>query len=136
MAIALLMGARFVGGVLGFAVLLVVVSLLGAGFGGISMATAVTIRERDSVIGMNQLLVLPAMFLSTALLPAALLPSWIATVARFNPTNWAAVAAHEALLEASPDWSVVLMRLLFLAAFATVTTLMGTYSFRSYQRSI
>lgn len=75
-----------------------VILLVGAGFGGISMATSLALRQRESVIGMNQVLVLPAMFLSTALLPESLLPGWIATAAGYNPANWAAVAAQEVML--------------------------------------
>ncbi len=134
--LALLLGARFEGGPLGVTVLIGVAVLLGAGFGGISMGTALSIRQRESVIGMNQLLVLPGLFLSTALMPADLLPGWIATVARYNPVNWAAVAAQEALLSANPEWDVVLGRVGLLGAFSIAAILLGTGAFRSYQRSI
>lgn len=135
-ALALVLGARFEGGVGGVAILIAVSTLLGAGFGGISMGTALTIRQRESVIGMNQLLVLPGVFLSTAFMPAALLPGWIATVARYNPVNWAVVAAQQALLSTDPDWSLVLVRTGLLAVFCIAAVLLGTGSFRSYQRSI
>ena len=62
-ALALVLGARFEGGVGGVAILIAVSTLLGAGFGGISMGTALSVRKRESVIGMNQLLVLPGVFL-------------------------------------------------------------------------
>lgn len=134
--LALLLGASFPGGVLGVGVLIGISLLLGAGFGGISMATALNVRQRESVIGMNQLLVLPGIFLSTAFLPESLLPGWIATVARYNPANWAAVAGQEALLSADPDWGLILSRSALLALFAIATVLWGTRSFKSYQRSI
>jgi ABC-2 type transport system permease protein len=134
--LAFLLGARFPGAWLGVIVLITLSILLGAGFGGISMATALNVRQRESVIGMNQLLVLPAMFLSTALLPEVLLPGWIAAAARYNPANWAAVAAQEAMLQTSPEWGLVASRSLLLALFAAVTVWWGTYSFRSYQRSL
>jgi ABC-2 type transport system permease protein len=99
------------------------------------MGTALTVRQRESVIGMNQLLVLPGVFLSTAFMPAALLPGWIATIARYNPVNWAVVASHEALLATQPDWKIVMVRTGLLALFSVATGLLGTTSFRSYQRS-
>ncbi|MGA7097733.1 MAG: ABC transporter permease [Acidimicrobiia bacterium] len=135
-ALAMLLGARFRGGISGIVALLVVISLLGAGFGGISMATALTVRQRESVIGMNQLLVLPGMFLSVAFMPASFLPKWIAAVARYNPVNWAARAAQEAMLSTTPNLAVVLERTGLVAAFAVVMVLLGTLSFRSYQRSL
>jgi ABC-2 type transport system permease protein len=134
--LALLLGASFEGGVAGFMVLLGIGILLGAGFGGISMATALSVRQRESVIGMNQLLVLPGIFLSTAFLPGNLLPGWIETVSRFNPVDWAAVAAQEALLHSEPDWGTVVWRVGLLAVFSIAATLLGILSFRSYQRSI
>ena len=134
-ALALVLGARFEGGVGGVAILIAVSTLLGAGFGGISMGTALSVRKRESVIGMNQLLVLPGVFLSTAFMPAALLPGWIATVARYNPVNWAVVASHEAVLATQPDWSLVMSRTGLLALFSIAAVLLGTTAFRSYQRS-
>lgn len=136
LAVALLMGASFEGGLAGVAVLIGVSILLGAGFGGISMGTALSVRQRESVIGMNQLLVLPGIFLSTAFMPSGFLPGWIDGVARYNPVEWAAVAAQEALLSSSPNWGVVVVRAGLLAIFSIVTVLIGTTAFRSYQRSI
>jgi ABC-2 type transport system permease protein len=134
--LALLLGATFEGGVAGVVLLIGISILLGAGFGGISMATALSVRQRESVIGMNQLLVLPGIFLSTAFLPESLLPGWIATVARYNPVDWAAVASQEVLLQVDPDWTAVLWRVGLLALFSVGAVLLGTLSFRSYQRSI
>jgi ABC-2 type transport system permease protein len=134
-ALALVLGARFEGGVGGVAILIAVSTLLGAGFGCISMGTALSVRKRESVIGMNQLLVLPGVFLSTAFMPAALLPGWIATVARYNPVNWAVVASQEAVLATEPDWSLVMSRTGLLALFSIAAVLLGTTAFRSYQRS-
>jgi ABC-2 type transport system permease protein len=134
--LALVLGARFEGGAVGVAVLLVISILLGAGFGGISMGTALGVRQRESVIGMNQLLVLPGMFLSTGFMPESLLPGWIATAARYNPVNWAAVAAQEALLNADPDWTIVWSRAGLLVLFSVAAVLLGTLAFRGYQRSM
>lgn len=134
--LAVLLGASFEGGVSGIALLIGISILLGAGFGGISMATALTVRQRESVIGMNQLLVLPGMFLSTAFLPEPLLPGWIATVARYNPVDWAAAASQEALLQADPNLGIVLGRIGLLTLFSLSALLLGNLSFRSYQRSI
>jgi len=134
-ALALVLGARFEGGIGGVAILIAVSALLGAGFGGISMGTALAVRQRESVIGMNQLLVLPGVFLSTAFMPSTLLPGWIANVARYNPVNWAVVASQEAMLATDPDWPIIMVRTGFLALFSIAAVLLGTGSFRNYQRS-
>ncbi len=132
--LAWLLGARFEGGLIGFAVLVLAALLLAAAFGSLSDAMALLLRQRESVIGVNTMLVLPLMFLSTAFMPLDLLPDWIAAVARFNPVNWAVEAGREALL-ASPDWSFVLPRLGGLLLVAMLFVTFATRAFRNYQRS-
>ena len=84
--------------------------LVGAAIASFSDATALILRQRESVIGINTLMTLPLTFLSAAFLPLALAPEWIQTVARFNPVNWAVEAGREALT-ATPDWSFILPRM-------------------------
>lgn len=132
--LAWLMGAEFAGGVRGYAVLVACGVLIAATFGSLSNASALMLRQRESVIGLNTMLTLPLTFLSAAFMPLALAPDWIHSVARFNPVNWAIEAGREALL-ASPDWSLVLSRVGGLAIVAIVCVILSTRAFASYQRS-
>ena len=52
------------------------------------------------------MLTLPLTFLSAAFMPLNLAPTWIATIAAYNPVNWAVEAGRQALTE-GPDWSFV-----------------------------
>jgi ABC-2 type transport system permease protein len=133
--IALLLGARIEGGILGFGALVLAAILLAFAFASLSNALALVVRQRESVIGINQFMVLPLTFLSAAFLPLTLAPDWIQTFARFNPVNWAVEAGREALL-ADPDWSLVLPRLGALLVVAIVCAWLATGAFRSYQRSV
>lgn len=63
------------------------------------------------------------------------MPPWIATVAQYNPVNWAVVASRGAL-SADPDWSAVLARLGGLLAVALIVGAVGTRAFRAYQKSL
>ena len=132
--LALLLGARFAGGPVGFAVLVACAVLLAASFASFSNASALLLRQRESVIGLNTLLVLPLTFVSAAFLPLALAPDWIATLARLNPVNWAVEAGREALL-ATPDWSFILPRMGGLLVVAILSLALATRAFRTYQRS-
>ena len=134
-ALGFVMGARFGGGIAGFAVLVVCALLLGAAFGALSDATALVLRQRESLIGVNTALTLPLTFLSAAFMPLNLVPDWIATAARFNPVNWA-VEAGRAALAGGTDWAFVLARLGALALLAVACMWLATRAFRSYQRSI
>ena len=133
--LAVLLGARLSGGPVGFAVLVLAAVLLAASFAALSDASALVLRQRESVIGLNTMLVLPLTFLSAAFLPLALAPDWIATIARFNPVNWAVEAGREALLVGA-DWSFILPRLGALLLVAVACLGLATRAFRSYQRSV
>lgn len=133
--IALLLGARFAGGLAGFGALVLASLLLGACVSSFSDAMALMLRQRESVIGINTLMTLPLTFLSAAFLPLAIAPDWIRTVARFNPVNWA-VEAGRAAMSAAPDWGFVAPRLLGLLILAVLATAWATWTFRSYQSSI
>jgi ABC-2 type transport system permease protein len=133
--LALLLGARFEGGLIGFAALSACAMLVGVSVASLSDAMALTLRQRESVIGVNTLLTLPLTFLSSAFIPLELAPDWIATAAVFNPVNWAVEAGREALT-GSPDWTFILPRLAGLVALAVVSTAWATRTFGSYQRSI
>lgn len=133
--LALLLGARFAGGLPGLLVLSICAMLIGAAVASFSDAMALILRQRESVIGINTLMTLPLTFLSAAFMPLVLAPSWIATVAYYNPVNWAVEAGREAL-DASPDWSFILPRMVALSILLVLSTTMATRTFRSYQRSI
>ncbi len=134
--VALLLGARFAGGIVGFGVLLLCAMLVGASVAAFSDAIALGQPNRETVIGINTLLTLPLTFLSAAFMPLNLVPDWLRTIAGYNPVNWAVEAGRAALTSPDPDWSLILPRLAGLAVLAIVTTAWATWTFRSYQRSI
>jgi ABC-2 type transport system permease protein len=133
--LALVLGAHFEGGALGYGALTLCAMLVGAAIASFSAATALILRQRESVIGTNTFMTLPLTFLSAAFMPLNLAPDWVATVARFNPVNWAVEAGREALT-ADPDWAFVGPRIVGLAILAILATAWATRTFRSYQRSI
>jgi ABC-2 type transport system permease protein len=133
--LAYLLGAHFKGGIPGFAALTLCAMLLGAAVASFSDAMALTLRQRESVIGIDTLMTLPLTFLSAAFMPLDLAPGWIATVARYNPVNWAVEAGREAL-GASPDWAFIVPRIVGLVILTLLATALATRTFRSYQRSI
>ena len=109
--------------------------LLAFAFASLSNALALVLRQRESVIGVNQFMVLPLTFLSAAFMPLSLAPDWIESFARFNPANWAVEAGREALL-ANGDGALIGSRLLALAVVAALCGWMATGAFRTYQRSV
>jgi ABC-2 type transport system permease protein len=133
--VALLSGARFAGGAVGVLALIGFAVLLALSFAALSDAVALLVRQQEALIGVSQFLTLPLTFLSSVLMAPALMPGWVAEVARFNPVDWAAEGSREALA-AAPDWSLVARDLGLLFALMLLMAYLATRSFRTYQRSV
>jgi len=118
----------------GILVLVACAVLLGLAFAALSNAVALLVRQQEALIGVSQFLTMPLTFLSSVLMAPALMPNWVADVARFNPVDWAAVAAREAL-SSTPDWALIGRDLGLLLALMLVMGWLATRAFRTYQRS-
>ena len=91
LAVAWLCGARFGSTpgetTLGVLALLLAVVLLTALFSALSNATALLTGQQEALIGISQLITLPLMFLSSAVMDTSLSADWVADVARYNPSD-------------------------------------------------
>ena len=132
---ALAIGVSFDGGIVGIAALLLISVLLGTAFAALSNALALVARQEESLIGAVTFLQLPLVFLSTAFMQESLVPDWVATVAKYNPVNWAVVASREAI-QSTTEWTSVAGYSALLAAFALVCTMLATRAFRAYQAQV
>ena len=84
-ALALIVGASFPGGVGGVAVLFALSALLGATFGALSNGFALIMRQEEALIGATQFILLPLTFLSTTFLAANLMPEVDRSRGRLQP---------------------------------------------------
>jgi ABC-2 type transport system permease protein len=115
-------GASFPG------VLLIVASvLLGTVFSAFSNTVGMLVRQRETIIGLNTLLLLPLTFLSSAFIARNLMPGWMQAIAAGNPVNWALQAGRE-----SPD----LVAGGGLLALAAAMVWLSTRTFRTYQKAV
>ena len=128
-------GARYPGGVLGAVIVAVASILIGNVFGALSNTVGMLVRQREAIIGINVFFMLPLTFLSTAFLPATLMPGWMQGIATCNPLNWAVQAGRDALA-AHTDWAAVGIRLGGLLALAVACVAISVATFRSYQKSV
>jgi cytochrome P450 len=63
------------------------------------------------------------------------MPDWVSEVSRFNPVNWGVRAARDAVVVGG-HWADVGTYVLLLLALTAVTSVLATWTFRLYQRSI
>jgi ABC-2 type transport system permease protein len=90
-------GAEAPNGPIGVAVVAVLVVLLGVAYSGIFYAVAARTRDPQTPFTL-QPLGLPLAFLSTALVPVAVMPGWAGALARMNPVSVVVDGAREAML--------------------------------------
>jgi ABC-2 type transport system permease protein len=133
--LALILGASFPNGPAGVAALILISSIVGAGFGALSNGLGLLFLKEDSLIATMVFLQLPLTFLSGAFMQEDLQPEWMQTVADFNPVNWAIEAGRNVAME-DLDWTLVLTRTGLLVAFLVAAGMFATRTFRTYQRSI
>ncbi|WP_345800158.1 ABC transporter permease [Microbacterium sp. AZCO] len=134
LGIGWLAGARYPGGIGGMAVALGVATLLATIFCSMSTAVALTTRNQIALISLSQLIVLPATFLSTTMMPADLMPEWVQNVSRWNPMTWAVELGRGGLDGSYPSngwWQAA-----GLAVLAALAFLWSVRAIRAYQRSI
>jgi len=133
--LALAVGASFAGGVVGVAVLILVSVLVGSAFGCLSIGLALLARKEETLIAVVQFLLLPLSFMSVTFMQKDLMPSWMQTVADYNPLNWAVEAGRDATTTA-PDWGSIAIEAGLLLAFLLVCGFFAVRAFRTYQRSV
>jgi ABC-2 type transport system permease protein len=128
-------GAHYPGGIVGIAVMAAASILLGTVFGSLSNAAGMLVRQREAIIGLNVVFMLPLTFVSSAFMPARLMPGWIQDVAACNPLDWAVVAGRSAL-NTHPDWTGIAARGGGLLALAVLCVAVSVSTFRTYQKSV
>ena len=127
--IAWIMGVDIATGFPGVLLTVVIVTLLGLGFAGLSNGLAVVMKRPDPLIAFISFITLPLMFLSSAMVPSELLPGWIQVAKIFNPVSHA-VESVRSLVIVGYEWDVILPDLLILGGVATLMVLWATFMFR------
>jgi ABC-2 type transport system permease protein len=119
----------------GVVLLLALAALLGGGICALSDGLALVARQEETLIGAVQFVILPATFLSSALMAMNLAPGWVSGIARFNPVNWAVDAARSAAASGT-DWSLIGVRVALLSALLVASVGLAGGAFRAYQRAV
>jgi ABC-2 type transport system permease protein len=133
--LAALGGASFSGGPAGIVLLVLAAVLLGTVFSALSNTVGMLVRQRETIIGLNTMLLLPLTFLSPVFMPKTLMPGWMQHVSDANPVSWALLSSREALAS-DPDWGSLAWRGGLLAALAAAMVALSIRTFRIYQKSV
>jgi ABC-2 type transport system permease protein len=135
LVVGLALGVRVHGGALGWLVVFLGAALLACAFGGFSQGLALLMRREESMIAVANFIGLPLMFLSTILISRSTTPHWIQVATHYNPVDWGAVAARNAVVFGGP-WGPTFAHLGYLLAFTVATAGFADWALRRYQRSL
>ncbi len=72
----------------------VIILLLAVGFSAISNALAMFLKEEEPLVVIGNMLTLPLLFFSPALVPADFMPKWMQVASRFNPVTYGVEAVR------------------------------------------
>jgi ABC-2 type transport system permease protein len=106
MILAFLLGVTVETGVAGLVLIFAIAMTFGIAWSGISTFIALVTKNSEATLMISLLTTFPLLFLSTAVMPKAMLPSWVQTVSNYNPISYIADAMH-GLVITGFDWTVL-----------------------------
>lgn len=117
LAVAAMLGGGLPVGV-GALLTFFVVILLAVGFSSLSNGLALLIKREEPLVVVGNMLTLPLLFFSPALVPLEFMPEWMRWVSRLNPATHAVEAIRMSYLQgfAETVWIPMAVLLLFAAA--------------------
>ena len=124
------LGAHLNLSVIDLGLAMLVVLLLGLCFASVSNGFAIVLQREEPLVIIGNLMTLPLMFFSTALVPTSFMPDWIKYIAMINPVNYA-VEAVRAVLVSSPNVSNYASAALFLTLFTVAAVWWAVAAFNS-----
>ena len=125
--IALIFGVK-VSGFSGALLSLVIVFLLSVGFSGISNGLAIWLKREEPLVVIGNMMTLPLMFFSSAMVPKSFMPAWIRVITMINPIDYA-VEATRSFYSGVITSEAVLIEIVFLIIFALASVSWATEMF-------
>jgi ABC-2 type transport system permease protein len=128
LVLAVLLGAPIASGPAGAIGIILLGGGLGLAWSGASFLPALLTRSEQAT-GTLSLLFLPIAFLSTAFVPAGLMPEWLRVVNDWNPITYA-IEAMRTLMSVGWDWGAIGRALVALGIFGGVLQAATLVAFR------
>ncbi len=129
MVLGFALGVTVATGVVGLLLLLAIAMAFGIAWSGISTFIGLATKNSESTLMISILTTFPLLFLSTAMMPKALLQPWIQTVATYNPMSYIADALH-GLVITGYDWTTLGYAAIVILAVGAISLTATTSMFR------
>jgi len=125
--VALIFGVR-ASSLSGILLSFIVVFLLSVGFSSISNGLAMWLKREEPLVVIGNMMTLPLMFFSSAMVPKSFMPEWIRMITMVNPIDYA-VEAIRAFYAGAISSESVFTGFAFLVLFALASTSWATEMF-------
>jgi ABC-2 type transport system permease protein len=120
----------FASGLPGAIIVVILAAAFGISFSGLSNTVALRTKNTEATMLVSFSLTFPLLFLSTAMLPAQLLPNWVQDFSKINPVSYVADAARSLILTGY-DWTAIGKALLSLIILGTILNVLAIMAFRA-----
>jgi len=127
--IAALLGVGFATGLPGIFLIILIAMLFSVILSGISLSLSASIKTMETLMAIINFLTLPLMFASNALFPLAVMPGWLAAIARINPVTYAVQPIRELVIHGW-NWGSILPGLLIIIVLALLFMLLSRAIFQ------
>ena len=125
--IALLLGATIVTGIVGFLLIMALAGFFGLAFAGLSFVPALLTKSEQATSTFS-LLMFPIVFMSTAFVPAELMPEWMRVVNDWNPITYL-IEAIRSIMTNGYDWPLIAQAVGSLAVIGVLFQLLTIWAF-------
>jgi len=104
---AIVMGVNIATGPLGIVAVILIAMILCLMLSGISLALGAVIKTHETLMVVMNFLTMPLMFTSNALFPKELMPSWLQTIAEWNPITHT-ITPIRTITSRGWEWALIL----------------------------
>ena len=116
--VSILLGAHVATGVPGAILILALAAAFGVAWSGVSFIPALVTKNEQATSTLS-LLLFPVAFMSTAFVPAGLMPDWLQTFNALNPISYT-IEAMRVLMDVGFDWPIIGRAILAIAGLGLV----------------
>jgi ABC-2 type transport system permease protein len=120
LGVSYLMGFRMHTGLPGVILAVALAASFGVAWAGLSNIVALATRNSEITMMLGILITFPVLFISNAMMPPLLLPSWLKHVSKYNPASYV-IDALRGLANTGYDWAVIGKAAGIIALLAIVT---------------
>ncbi len=129
MALGFALGVTIATGIVGLLLILAIAMAFGIAWSGISTFIGLATKNSEATLMISILTTFPLLFLSTAMMPKALLADWVQTVATYNPMTYIADALH-GLVITGYNWTTLAYAVITIVAVGAISLSATTSMFR------